>query len=156
MADNQPPRLQLTDPPGKFIIIYDGACGFCTARSKQLSRLAPGGKAERRSYHDEGALADLPGLSPDLCRGAVRVVTPQGVVFGGAEAVAQLVAGRKGLGQFAYTYYLPGIRQVCDTAYSIVARNRHRISRWTGSKVSCQTGSGAADGEQTARCSLPG
>ncbi len=58
---------------------------------------------------------------------AMILVAPDGRRFHGFEAAVQAVATRPVLGWIAYTYYLPGIRQLCDRLYASVAANRYRI-----------------------------
>ena len=72
---------------------------------------------------------------------AMQLVKPDGRVYSGFEAVVRTVATRRVLGWIAYGYYVPGIRQLCDWIYSIIARNRYRIAGKAVAAGECADGS---------------
>jgi predicted DCC family thiol-disulfide oxidoreductase YuxK len=62
------------------------------------------------------------------CAEELKLVCPDGKIYGGMEAVVQAVLIRRSLiGKLAAVYYLPGIRSMADRAYRWVARNRFRF-----------------------------
>lgn len=124
--------VRRTTPPGRAIVLYDGACRFCVAASQRMAGVAPRGAVERRDFRAPGALDDLPGLDATACEEALHLVTADGRVAAGAEAVARLVAMRP-LGRVvAALYFVPGLRQVADAAYRWIARRRARLFGRTG------------------------
>jgi predicted DCC family thiol-disulfide oxidoreductase YuxK len=116
-----------TTPPGKYVVLYDGHCKFCTAGARKLGRLARPGTVELLSFQDPGALEHFPGLSHDDCMKQMYLVAPDGRLYGGFEAAVRAVATRPLLGRLAYAYYLPGLRQLLDGLYRLVAANRYRL-----------------------------
>ena len=79
------------------------------------------------SFHDPGALDAFPGLTFNACMEAMHLVTADGKVYTGFEAAARAVAMRPLVGAVAYAYYVPGVRQLCDIAYKLVARYRYQL-----------------------------
>src|SRR5262249_31143581 len=116
-----------TRAPGTNVVLYDGYCNFCTAQSRNLLALARPGAIELVNFQEPGALERFPGISFDACMEAMHLVTADGRVYRGFEAAVQAVATRPVLGQVASLYYLPGVRQLCDGVYQLVAAYRYRI-----------------------------
>jgi predicted DCC family thiol-disulfide oxidoreductase YuxK len=121
-----------SDPPGKSVVLYDGDCRFCTVQSRHLAALARPGAVEMVNFQAPGALDRFPGLTHAACMTAMHLVTPDGRVYKGFEAAVRAVATRPVLGWFAYLYYLPGLRQLCDAVYRFIAARRYRIMGRTG------------------------
>jgi predicted DCC family thiol-disulfide oxidoreductase YuxK len=138
MTATAPP--QITSPPGTHIVLYDGLCRFCTAQSKNLAALARPGAVEMVNFQDPGALDRFPGLTHELCMQAMILVTPEGQVVRGFEAAVRAVATRPILKYLAYLYYLPGLRQLCDLVYRLIAANRYRIMGKTVAEHGCKGG----------------
>src|SRR5258707_3254483 len=119
--------LERTTAPGKFVVLYDGHCRFCTGQVRNLVALARPGAVEALSFQDAGVLDRFPGLTHNACMQAMHLVAPDGRVYRGFEAAVRAVLTRPLLGFFAYLYYLPGIRQLLDRLYSFIAARRYRI-----------------------------
>jgi predicted DCC family thiol-disulfide oxidoreductase YuxK len=129
-----------TTPPGRYVVLYDGHCKFCTAAARQLASLARPGTLELVSFQEPGALDRFPGLTHEACMRQMYLVTPAGRVYGGFEAAVQALATRPVLGLLARGYYLPGVRQVCDFVYARIAANRYRIMGKAGAAGACDGG----------------
>ena len=110
----------------KAVLLYDGNCGFCVAEIQPLLRIASG-KILPKSFQDPGVLQNYPALSHEGCMKAIHLVFPDGRIFAGAEAVARVWMLNSFFGWLAWIYYLPGIRQMIDAGYRLVARNRTKI-----------------------------
>ena len=67
------------------------------------------------------------GLTLEECEATAWAIAPNGGRYRGAEAVNALVACALGTALPLYVYYLPGIRQLQDFIYSVVASNRSRL-----------------------------
>jgi predicted DCC family thiol-disulfide oxidoreductase YuxK len=117
-----------TKAAGRWVLLFDGHCRFCTEQSRRLLRLARPGAIEARSFHDPGALEPFPGVTHDMCMEAMHLVAPDGRVFRGAEAAARALATRRWLAPFAFAYYLPIVRQASDAVYAAIAARRYRIA----------------------------
>jgi predicted DCC family thiol-disulfide oxidoreductase YuxK len=119
--------LLQTTPQGKYVILYDGRCRFCTAGSRRLESWMRRGSVERADFQQPDVLARFPGLSYEACMERLHLVAPDGRVFGGVEAIVQALATRGVLGRLAYLYYLPGLRWLLDRLYKLIAANRYRL-----------------------------
>lgn len=109
------------------ILLYDGHCRLCVAGARRLSALGRRGAVEPRDFQRPGALEAFPGLTRDECLRAMVFVRPDGRRVHGAQAVAEVLATRRGMGLLARAYYLPGLRALCDAAYAWIARHRYRL-----------------------------
>jgi predicted DCC family thiol-disulfide oxidoreductase YuxK len=116
-----------TTPPGHDVILFDGHCRLCRGAAKQLEHLLGGSGSELRSFREEGVLAAFPGISLERCERAMQLVQADGRVFEGAEAIVQAL-GRGRIGRLLFVYYVPGLRQVADWLYRLIARYRFRIA----------------------------
>jgi predicted DCC family thiol-disulfide oxidoreductase YuxK len=67
------------------------------------------------------------GLSLEECEASAWAIAPDGERYRAAEAVNALVAVALGTAVPLLLYYLPGIRQLQDFIYSVVASNRSRL-----------------------------
>ena len=112
--------------PGHDVLLFDGACAFCSRWAARLLRWLPEGAVEARSFREPGALERFPAVSPERCERALQLVRADGSVFEGAEAAVQALRHRR-WGFLARAYYAPGIRQAADAVYRLTARNRFRI-----------------------------
>jgi predicted DCC family thiol-disulfide oxidoreductase YuxK len=67
------------------------------------------------------------GLTLEECEASAWAIAPDGGRYRGAEAMNALVAAVLGTAIPLLLYRLPGIRQVQDFIYSVVASNRSRL-----------------------------
>ncbi len=115
-----------TNAPGHDVLLFDGDCAFCRAAAGRLLRWIPAGAVEPRSFREPGTLAHFSGLSSARCEQALQLVREDGEVFAGLDgAVEALRHGR--FHWLAFAYRLPGVRQLADALYRLVARIRFRI-----------------------------
>ncbi len=104
-------------------VLYDGDCGMCTALAKRVSPLLA-----RRDY----ALAPLQeqwvrsklALPEDELLNEMRVLTPEGALIGGADAVVFLASRIWWSLPFAMAARFPGVMPVLRAGYRWVAENR--------------------------------
>ncbi len=135
MIAPQKPRTGTAAPDA--VIIYDGHCQFCTAQANRL--IGGDGRIVLRSFHDDGVLDADPSLSHESCMKEMKLVDADGRIYGGAGAVFRALAIRhRLLGTLLRLYYVPGIRNLADWGYGLVARNRYRIAG--KSLEECETG----------------
>jgi predicted DCC family thiol-disulfide oxidoreductase YuxK len=133
------------DPVGspisaRYAILYDGHCRFCTTGARKLASWMRRGSTELVDFQQPGALARFPGLSYEACMERMYLVAPDGRFFGGAEAVARAVATLPVIGWVAFLYYVPGIRQLLDRLYRLIAANRYRIMGRAVAAGECEDG----------------
>lgn len=107
------------------VLVFDGDCGFCTTSVKLAERrLRPRCEAVPWQFADLDALC----VTEERAGHEVLWVTPDGTVYGGAQAVAKLLlsTGRAWPLLGALLMVAPA-RWVAHGAYRLVARNRHRL-----------------------------
>jgi predicted DCC family thiol-disulfide oxidoreductase YuxK len=85
-------------------------------------------RVELVSFQDEGVLGRFPGVSHEACMQRMHVVRPDGRVFAAAEAVARALTLLPLVGWVGFLYYVPGVRQLAELGYRVVAKNRYRIA----------------------------
>ena len=84
-----------TTAPGKYVVLYDGHCRFCTAQSRNVEKLAKAGTLELVSFQEPGVLERFPGVTHEACMEAMHLITPSGRVYRGLEAAIRAVSTRK-------------------------------------------------------------
>lgn len=122
------------------VVLYDGACAFCTAQAERVKRISDGRIAVRPLQQ---ALADVPWVDPDTAVRALHLVDRDGRTYAGAAAIVRLLRlTRPVLGVLALPYHLPGIQQLAEAAYAYVANRRYAIAgRTDGAEGdACATG----------------
>jgi len=116
-----------TTPPGRYILLYDGLCRFCEAGATRLVSLAKRDAIAKVNFQEPGVLGQFPGISHEMCKKQMYLISPTGNVIGGFEAAVQAIATRPLIRWIAYVYYVPGLRWLLDALYAFIARNRYRI-----------------------------
>ncbi len=124
---------------GADLLLYDGECRFCCAAAERLGRLS--GPAVRLvSLHEPGLLAAL-GISHAAAMAAMHLYTPEQAIYSGLEAAVQALRHRPLLGLLAKVYYVPGLRQLADLGYRLIARYRYAIMGRRIARGECDGGS---------------
>lgn len=127
-------------PPGRHVVLYDGHCRFCTVGAERFVRWMGPVAVERLDFQQPGALDRFPGLSHADCMKAMRLVTPDGRVYAGAEAIARALATRPYFGALTAVYYAPGLCFFFDSIYDLIAHYRYRILGRTVAADGCDGG----------------
>lgn len=118
-------------------ILFDGDCSLCSRQARNLEAFSRHSVQARPLQEVE---IDIAGLSPGELRREIKLILPNGRVYGGAEALVQLVRrGNRVLGFIVSAYYFPPFRYVADRAYGIVARHRYRL--FGRKEPNCDSGS---------------
>ncbi len=110
-------------------MIYDGECFFCLRWIRRWQETI-GGRVDVAPYQSAGArfASDIP---TECFQSAVRLIEPDGSIYGGAEAVCRTLSYGSGFGSgLALWCYrrLPGYAAVARSGYRIVARHRELAS----------------------------
>lgn len=111
------------------MLLYDGDCRLCQAASLRLEHWARRGSIARRDFQDPAVLAQYPQVSYERCMRELLLITPDGRVFGGLQAVVEALDTRGGAWRLVRVYYWPGLRALADGVYAWIARNRYRLGR---------------------------
>jgi len=121
------PTSLWTTPPGHAVLLYDGHCRVCGGAAREFRKWVGGTGLQLRSFREDGALAAFPGLTLARCEEAMQLVLADGRVVQGAEAIVRALGGHP-LGRLLSLYYVPGLRQLADVLYGVVARHRFRVA----------------------------
>lgn len=119
----------------KPLMIYDGTCGFCMKWINRW-RQATGSAVEYAASQE--VAADFPEIPQASFDREVKLVTREGQVYGGAQAVFRSLNQGEHPGllvRSALWMYLhvPGFALTAETGYRLVAANRgffSAITRW--------------------------
>lgn len=122
------------------VLLYDGSCRFCIAGKTRLLRLAAPGSITPVNSKDPGALARYPQVSDAAANRALQLVHPDGRVDSGAAAICSVLETRPAWRTLTWLYRVPGIRQLTDALYAVIARNRYRIAGRAGAGSPCDSG----------------
>jgi predicted DCC family thiol-disulfide oxidoreductase YuxK len=123
----------------RAVVLFDGNCRFCTAQARRLTRRFPK-TLVAENFQDAAVLGryEARGVTYERCMKEMQLVAPGGRVYGGAEAVARiLIRAVPVLGLGAFFYYVPGVRQITNALYRMVAKYRYRIA---AKKEPCKDG----------------
>jgi predicted DCC family thiol-disulfide oxidoreductase YuxK len=124
------PRIRVSNPPPKPLLIWDGECHFCRLWIERWREITAG-KVEYATYQE--AAERFPEVSVDQFRHAIVFIEPDGRVFFAAEAVYRSLACQRSREWLAWSYdHLPGFAAVSEMLYSVMARRRKLASAVTG------------------------
>lgn len=117
--------------PAKPVLVFDGDCNFCRHWIRRWQRVT-GDRVEYVPFQDASIPQRFPELSLEKCATAVHLITVEGKVFQGAEAVflAREYGPGRHFGIWAYRH-VPGFAALSEFCYRIVARHRMFFSRIT-------------------------
>ncbi len=120
------------------VVLFDGACSFCARQARVVRALARGRLLVRPLQE---ALPELPWVDPEQAVQALTLVRRDGRTVAGAEAVVELLRlARPGLGALAAVYYLPGLRQLADLGYRVIAARRYALFGTVPEHPACDGG----------------
>ncbi|RMF42100.1 MAG: DUF393 domain-containing protein [Planctomycetota bacterium] len=120
----------LPDPdahPQRDIVIWDGRCRFCRQQVERLEKFS-GGRLAYLSLHDPRVAARFPELTHEQLMEQMWVVTRDGQMAGGADAVRVLSRRLPRLWWLAPLLHLPGAMPLWRWLYRWFARRRYRIA----------------------------
>ena len=119
---------QVSTPPAKPLLVYDGDCGFCRFWVRRWQR-ATGAEVDYVPFQDSRVARQFPELPRAQFQDAVQLIDRDGRVYGGAEAVFRSLACRSNWGGWLWLYQkVPGLSAVAERGYRMVARWRGVVS----------------------------
>ncbi|WP_338791018.1 DCC1-like thiol-disulfide oxidoreductase family protein [Bernardetia sp. MNP-M8] len=116
-------NLSTSYAPQKTILIWDAECGFCKYWITKWQMIVNESTIDLRPYQESAK--DFPDLDTKLFKKAVRLITPNGKVYSGAEAAFKsLELG--GATDLPISWYQknPNFKELTDWLYIKVADNR--------------------------------
>ena len=126
MSYHRPTRA--ARPPGRYVFVYDGDCGFCTRMARSVAARAQD-EVRLVSFTEVPAGEILGALSPQQLRASSHCITPGGREYHGGESVTCLLRLLPGGWLFA-PLDLPGLSLLRELGYTVVARNRSLFSKF--------------------------
>jgi len=124
--------MKVANPPkNKPLMLYDGDCSFCR-RSAFWLRGATHSQVDFASWRL--AIGHFPVIHPSYMEDEAKLITPNGTVYGGSEAVFKALSyGSKGLGWTSWFYEkCPPFRWCSEMVYRHISRNRQKYSEKVG------------------------
>ncbi|MEU7410032.1 DUF393 domain-containing protein [Streptomyces sp. NPDC042638] len=107
------------------VLVYDGDCGFCAASvalAQKWIRPRCDITSSRRAH------LDALGVSRERAEYEALWITPDGTVYGGAQAVARLLSSAGGGWAVLGAALQPApMRWAALGVYRVIAHNRHRL-----------------------------
>lgn len=114
--------------PGRYTVVYDGACNVCTRLANVLRRWNRADELiEVVPSQTPGLHARFPWIPARAYAESLQLVAPDGTTWQGATAVEQLldILPR---GRFvSWVFRIPFARRLADRFYRWFARNRYRL-----------------------------
>lgn len=107
------------------VLLYDGECRFCRAQVARLSHWVGVGLVPT-PLQQQGVLAAL-GIPHEEAMRAMQLITTDGRICEGVEAVVVALRRRPIWGRLVRIYYVPGLRQLADLGYRLIARYRYYL-----------------------------
>lgn len=122
------PTLHTTHPPPRPLVIYDGQCEFCRYWIAQGQKLTRDELDYAPFQESADRFSDVP---REAFERSVRLIEPDGAVYGGALAVFRALA-RLPAWRWPFWLYrhVPGVALLSEWAYRLVARHRTALGRF--------------------------
>jgi len=106
------------------ILLYDAACRFCTASSKQALKFAPKGTIELQNVNNPTLQAEYQ-ITPEAASREMHLITPNGDIYKGAAAARHILILSRWLWPLALLWYFPGFGRGAQKAYMWVSNHRY-------------------------------
>lgn len=114
--------------PDADVVIFDGACGMCTAQVRKLLWWDCQRRLSYLSLHDPEVARRWPDVSHERLMQEMLIVDRRGGRHWGPEAIRYLTRRLRRLWPAAPLAYFPGSMLLWRPVYRWVARNRYRLS----------------------------
>jgi predicted DCC family thiol-disulfide oxidoreductase YuxK/uncharacterized membrane protein YphA (DoxX/SURF4 family) len=124
-----PNDLRVASPPPKPLLVYDGDCGFCRRWVLRWKR-ATGDAMDFQPFQDETVAKNFPEIPREDFQAAVQLISPDGSVCAGAEAVFRaLAAGGRERWLLWCHRKIPPFADLTELIYDEVAAHRDFLSK---------------------------
>jgi len=120
--NTSPPQPQFAGPHGW--VLYDGECRFCTGMIRRYAAWLQHAGFTPAALQTPWVGRRL-GLAAGRTPGEVIVLTTEGQVMGGADAILHVLRWTWWGRPLFVLGHLPGLHWLCGAAYRQVARRRH-------------------------------
>src|SRR5712692_10027670 len=109
-------------------LIYDGECGFCRQAVERLRRWDREQRLRYVPFQDESAVARF-GIALPALAAAMHLVSPDGRVYPGADAIPELLRLFPGKRWLAPLFRIPGVLPLARRVYAWIAVRRKCLVR---------------------------
>lgn len=116
------PRLRVSNPPPKPLMIWDGECLFCKMWIERWREITAG-KVDYATYQQ--AASQFPEIPLDQFKHAMAFIEPDGKTSFAAEAIYRSLRYRSSRKWLEWSYdHVPGFAAISESAYKFIARHR--------------------------------
>lgn len=112
----------------KVAIVFDDSCQFCQNQIKKIKSMDPDNQFDYVPRSSADLATRFPVLAEMNFDSGMRLITTEGQVFVGADAIHQIAKRLPSTRTFAWLYTLPVIKQVCQLVYKWIAANRQKLA----------------------------
>src|SRR3954453_16493844 len=116
----------------QYFVFFDGNCRLCTDTVRTLRDMDTTADVRFVDVQQPGVFLKYPQIDPAVALGQMHVISPDGTVSGGFDAIVSLLPAFPSLRVFQPLLAGPLMRQLGGKVYRWVARNRYRIAGTTG------------------------
>ena len=117
----------------KYIVIFDGDCGFCQSTVNLIKKLDWLKSFEFTPFQNEGVLKKYNSVTKEMCEKEIYLVSENGKYYGGYDAFKIMSVYLPLTFLISWFFFLPGVVQIGRLVYKLIAKNRHKIK--IGNKV---------------------
>lgn len=111
----------------KPVLIFDGECSFCLRQIQRIKHRDRRAKLEYVPRLTPGLDQRFPRLAEGDFDSGMRLITPEGIIHVGADAVYHVARHLPGWRRLAWLYRVPGLHGLARLAYGWVAARRSSL-----------------------------
>jgi predicted DCC family thiol-disulfide oxidoreductase YuxK len=111
----------------RHVVVYDGECSFCRAQVARVRRLDKRDAFEYAARQTPGLVDRFPALASGDFDSGMRLISPGGETFVGADAVHRIARQLPYWRRVAWLYEVPGLRGLARKVYRWVAAHRRSL-----------------------------
>lgn len=108
-------------------LIYDGECEFCKSWISWALKHQADNKLELISCQSAERQHRFPHIRLEDCEQAIHVITPEGKIFIGGDAVPYFFEAIHGWQWVAFLFKIPCVLWLARPTYRWIATHRHRL-----------------------------
>ena len=121
----------------RYTMLYDGRCRFCTAQAEMVRSYNDAALIDVVDMNNPDILARFPQITPADTQRELHLVSPDGTLYRGAEAVRETLLRLPSLRGLGELMRIPGAMLFARPIYAFVARNRYLLG---GRTETCDDG----------------
>lgn len=111
----------------KSILVYDGDCSFCRRSVRRIAARDRDKTIEFVARQTEGLTERFPALDEADFNKGMRLITPDDVIYVGADAAHQVARRLPYWRRVAWLYRVPGVHCLVRAGYACIAANRQSL-----------------------------